>query len=88
MALPDASTITLLLTPQEVQILFLAESSGKLRLDERGVGDQDTPDTGNTIITQPELLPVDALSALPDALEAGRIQAITAAGTSTRSRRT
>ena len=68
-ALPDASTVTLLLTPDEVQILFLAESNGKLRFDLRGVGDQDTPDTGNTIITQPQLLPVDALNALPDALK-------------------
>jgi pilus assembly protein CpaB len=68
-ALPDAATVTLLLTPEQGQILFLAESNGKLRLDLRGVGDQDTTDTGNVIITQPELLPVDALSALPDALK-------------------
>jgi Flp pilus assembly protein CpaB len=66
---PDASTVTLLLSPAEVQVLFLAESNGKLRFDLRGVGDQDVPDTGNTILTQPELLPVDALSALPDALK-------------------
>lgn len=66
---PEASTVTLLLTPQEVQILFLAESNGKLRLSERGVGDQDTPDTGYVIITQPQLLPVDALRDLPDALK-------------------
>ncbi len=66
---PEASTVTLLLTPQEVQILFLAESNGKLRLDLRGVGDQDTPDTGNVIITQPQLLPVDALRDLPNALK-------------------
>ncbi len=68
-ALPDASTVTMLLTPEEVQILFLAEANGKLRLSERGVGDQDTPDTGNVIITQPQLLPVDALRELPDALK-------------------
>lgn len=68
-AAPDASTVTLLLTPEEVQILFLAESNGKLRLDLRGPGDQDTPDTGVTIVTQPELLPLEALSGLPDALK-------------------
>lgn len=68
-AAPDASTVTLLLTPEEVQILFLAESNGKLRLDLRGPGDQDTPDTGVTIVTQPQLLPVDALRDLPDALK-------------------
>jgi pilus assembly protein CpaB len=66
---PDASTVTLLLTPDEVQILFLAESNGKLRFDLRGVADQDVPDTGYTIITQPQLLPVEAISALPDALK-------------------
>lgn len=68
-AVPDATTFTLLLTPQEVQILFLAEQNGKLRADLRGVGDQDTPDTGYTIVTQPELLPLDAVGALPDALK-------------------
>jgi pilus assembly protein CpaB len=68
-AAPDAATVTLLLTPEEVQILFLAESNGKLRLDLRGPGDQDTPDTGVTIVTQPELLPLEALSGLPDALK-------------------
>ncbi|MEK7693647.1 MAG: Flp pilus assembly protein CpaB [Chloroflexota bacterium] len=68
-AVPDATTVTLLLTPAEVQILFLAESNGKLRLDARGVGDLDTPDTGYTIVTQPELLPLEALSGLPDALK-------------------
>lgn len=68
-AAPDAATVTLLLTPEEVQILFLAESNGKLRLDLRGPGDQDTPDTGVTIVTQPQLLPVDALRDLPDALK-------------------
>ena len=68
-AVPEASTVTLLLTPEETQILFLAESNGKLRLTERGPGDQDTPDTGNVLITQPQLLPVDALRDLPDALK-------------------
>lgn len=68
-AAPDAATVTLLLTPEEVQILFLAESNGKLRLDLRGPGDQDTPDTGVTIVTQTQLLPVDALRDLPDALK-------------------
>lgn len=68
-AVPDASTVTLLLTPEEVQILFLAEANGRLRLTARGVGDQDTPDTGNVLITQPQLLPVEALNALPDALK-------------------
>ncbi len=68
-AVPDASTVTLLLTPEETQILFLAEANGKLRFDLRGVGDQDTPETGNTLIIQPQLMPVDALSALPDELK-------------------
>jgi pilus assembly protein CpaB len=68
-AVPDATTVTLLLTPQEAQIIFLAESNGKLRMDLRGVGDLDTPDTGYTNVTQPELLPLDAVSTLPDALK-------------------
>ncbi len=68
-AVPDASTVTMLLTPEQAQILFLAEAGGKLRLTARGVGDQDTPDSGYVIVTQPELLPIDAISALPDALK-------------------
>lgn len=68
-ALPEASTVTLILTPEESQILFLAEANGKLRLTERGVGDQDTPDSGYVFITQPQLLPPEAISALPDSLK-------------------
>jgi pilus assembly protein CpaB len=68
-AVPEAATVTLLLTPEESQILFLAESGGKLRLTERGVGDQDTPDTPNVLINQPQLLPLDAVSSLPDSLK-------------------
>lgn len=64
---PGAVTATLLLTPDESQTLFLAESFGKLRLDLRGAGDQDLADTQVTLVTQ--LLPVDALAALPESLK-------------------
>jgi hypothetical protein len=64
---PDASTVTLLLSPDEAQQVILAEGNGKLRFTLRGFGDQDTPDTPQTLITQ--LLPIEALSTLPDALK-------------------
>jgi len=66
-ALPDAVTLTLLLTPEEAQQVFMAELTGDLRADLRSVGDQDTPDVGLTLITQ--LLPIDSLRTLPDALK-------------------
>lgn len=47
-ALPDAVTMTLLLTPTESQQLFLAEQTGKLRAVLRNVGDQDVADTPPT----------------------------------------
>ena len=64
--LPDAVTMTLLLSPTEAQQLFLAEQSGKLRAVLRNVGDQDLADTPVTLIT--EIVPVEALKALPPGL--------------------
>ncbi len=61
--LPDAVTMTLLLSPTEAQQLFLAEQTGKLRAILRNVGDQDLVDTPVTLIT--EIVPVEALKALP-----------------------
>jgi pilus assembly protein CpaB len=61
---PDAVTLTLLLTPEESQQIFLAEQNGTLRADLRSVGDQDTPDSGLTKITQ--LVPIDLLKDLPE----------------------
>lgn len=66
-ALPDAVTMTLLLTPQESQQLFLAEQTGKLRAVLRNVGDQDLADTPASSFM--EIAPVDLLKSLPDALK-------------------
>jgi pilus assembly protein CpaB len=65
--IPDAATITLLLTPLEVQQLFLAESTGVLRADLRGPSDTDTPDAGTTLIT--DLLPEAEIARLLEGLK-------------------
>ena len=64
---PDAVTATLLLTPEEAQQVFLAEANGKLRLELRGVADQDLKDPPILLLTQ--LLPPEQLQALPEALK-------------------
>jgi Flp pilus assembly protein CpaB len=66
---PEAQTMTLLFSPQEVQTVFLAGEFGKFRASLRGLGDAELPDSGQTLITDPTLLPVEALSALPDELK-------------------
>lgn len=65
-AVPDAATMTLLLTPEQAQLVFLAEQTGTLRAELRGFGDQSTPDAGITLFTQ--VIPPDALKGLPDSL--------------------
>jgi Flp pilus assembly protein CpaB len=65
--IPDAATITLLLTPLEVQQLFLAERTGQLRADLRGPSDTDTPDAGTTLIT--DLLPEAEIARLLEGLK-------------------
>lgn len=67
-ATPDAVTLTLLLTPQEAQLVFLAEASGSFRASLRGVGDQDTPDSGVTLFS-PNIVSQEDLNGLPDALK-------------------
>jgi pilus assembly protein CpaB len=64
---PGAGSVTVLLNPDQVQLLNLAESSGKLRLDLRGPGDTDLPATAPTLINQ--LLPIDDLNGLPNELK-------------------
>jgi pilus assembly protein CpaB len=68
-AAPEASTVTLLLTPDQVQIVFLAEQTGKLRADLRGFGDQGATDPGVILFGDPRLIPIDAFQALPNALK-------------------
>src|SRR5581483_9650972 len=64
---PDASTMTLLLSPEEAQQIFLAEGNGDLRADLRGPNDQDPAEPPVTLITQ--LVPPAAIAGLPDALK-------------------
>lgn len=64
---PAAGSVTVLLNPDQVQLLYLAESSGKLRLDLRGPGDTDLPATAPTLLTQ--LLTLDELNGLPNELK-------------------
>ncbi len=65
--LPDADTITLLITPQQGQTIFLASQIGTFRAELRGPGDLETPDTGTTryidIVTPEDVAP------LPEALK-------------------
>lgn len=68
-AAPEASTVTLLLKPDQVQVVFLAEQTGKLRADLRGFGDQDATDPGVVLFGDPRLIPIDAFKTLPDALK-------------------
>jgi pilus assembly protein CpaB len=52
---PDATTLTILTTPQQAEVLFLAESNGTLRAIVRGYGDSDV--TQVPPVFQNELLP-------------------------------
>jgi pilus assembly protein CpaB len=63
---PAASTVTLLLTPEQAQQVFLAEERGRLRLDLRGFGDAGDVDPGELLIT--DLAPEAAFAGLPESL--------------------
>jgi pilus assembly protein CpaB len=65
-AAPEAVTITLLLSEQDAQKVFLAEQNGTIRATLRNKGDQDVADTGVADVAQ--LVPIDAVKALPDEL--------------------
>jgi pilus assembly protein CpaB len=52
---PKASTVTLSVTPQEAQLLFLAEENGVLRLAVRPYGDAEVQDI--PFVAQTELIP-------------------------------
>jgi pilus assembly protein CpaB len=52
---PEAITVTLALTPEQAQILFLAESNGKIRMAVRSFGDGDEAPLKH--LTDLELLP-------------------------------
>lgn len=53
--LPDASTITLLVTPEQAQQLFLAERNAELRMSLRAFGDGDEKPI--EFLAEPDLLP-------------------------------
>jgi len=65
--IPDAQTVTLLVTPIEAQQVFLAEENGKLRAELRGVNDQDATDPG--LVKLYDILPPTDFAGLPDALK-------------------
>ncbi len=55
--LPDATTVTLLATPEQAELLFLAESNGTLRAVVRGFGDAEELEVRP--VTELELIPPD-----------------------------
>jgi pilus assembly protein CpaB len=65
--IPDASTVTVLVSSNEAERLFMAEQTGKLRYDLRGVSDQDVTDPG--LVKIYDLLSPAELAGLPDALK-------------------
>jgi pilus assembly protein CpaB len=54
---PGASTVTIAVTPQEAELLYLAEQNGQIRLSVRPFGDDKTEDVDYQLKT--ELLPPD-----------------------------
>jgi pilus assembly protein CpaB len=54
---PKAATVTLSLTPQEAQLIFLAEQNGVLRMAVRPYGDAEVQDI--PFVAEPELIPPD-----------------------------
>ncbi len=64
---PDASTITVLLSPEQIQQVGLAEGNGKFRYALRGIGDTDLPDVQPTRLT--DILKPEDLAPLPDTLK-------------------
>ena len=54
---PKAITVTMAVTQEQAQLLFLAEANGSLRLTVRPFGDNDTPEV--PFIAEPELIPPD-----------------------------
>jgi pilus assembly protein CpaB len=69
---PEAITITLLATPEQAHILFMAEQVGELRAALRGVGDAAIiPPTEDYICLSPSLIPEETMQALRAAFGQG-----------------
>jgi pilus assembly protein CpaB len=54
---PKAATVTLSLTPQEAQLIFLAEQNGVIRMAVRPYGDAEVQEI--PFVAEPELIPPD-----------------------------
>lgn len=64
---PNASTITLLVTPEQVGILMMAESTGKLRATLRNPGDTNlVQNQSETQFVTPNLIPPDLMKIIQD----------------------
>lgn len=62
---PDAVSTTLLVTPEQAQILLMAESTGEMRLALRGIGDANiVPPTEDYEFVSPGLIPPEIMEAL------------------------
>lgn len=64
---PDASTVTLLLTLEDAQRVYLAEGQGTFRVALRGDGDEAIIETGTAILT--DILTVEDIARLPEGLK-------------------
>ncbi len=53
--LPDAVTVTLAVTPEQAQLLYLAESNGRIRLSVRAFGDSD--ESPLDYLIEPDIFP-------------------------------
>jgi pilus assembly protein CpaB len=67
-AQPDASTVTLLLTPEQSRIVAMADLSGDLRLTVRAPGDGSLEVPADDFATALDLLPLELLQPLPKGL--------------------
>jgi Flp pilus assembly protein CpaB len=66
--IPDAVTLTLLLTPDQAHLAFLADLTGEVRASLRGVGDANLEPPSNDFTLATELLPIEVLQTLPRGL--------------------
>lgn len=65
---PDATTITLLVTPEQANVLLIGENTGELRASLRNPGDQAiVPFPGDTQFLSPGLIPPELAKVLQDA---------------------
>lgn len=64
---PEASTVTLLLTPEEAHLVRIAEVSGPLSVTLRGPGDGNVAAPENDYTLAIDLLPVEIVQQLPEA---------------------